>query len=122
VSRPATFGTQERPHRTLQLLERGSTVIRKLAGAAPAAPGLAGRPALARALPPATGRGAPDDDEQPPVLLELVHELLDAHQDTVRLAGERGCEAALCERLDYLRALQRAGHETLAHSGIGSNT
>jgi hypothetical protein len=49
-------------------------------------------------------------------LLELITELIDAHADTVRLALDDDPGplewAAHC---DYLRALQRLGHETLAH-------
>jgi hypothetical protein len=49
-------------------------------------------------------------------LLDLLSELIDAHADTVQLvnADQRtGLEwSAHC---DYLRALQRLGHETLAH-------
>lgn len=46
-------------------------------------------------------------------LTELVYELLDAHQDTVELAVELP-QAAWHAHLDYLRALQRKGHELLA--------
>lgn len=74
-------------------------------------------------------RHAPTD-----MLEALLYELLDAHSDTARLAAELGLEAqgaipgelsialdrttALrwSAHLDYLRALQRKGRETLAHS------
>jgi hypothetical protein len=45
---------------------------------------------------------------------ELVYELLDAHADTVQLAGELGCQPQWAAHLDYLRALQRTGRESLA--------
>src|SRR5215218_882453 len=49
----------------------------------------------------------------------VVYELLDAHDDTVRL-GE-GLEADLRWRahLDYLRGLQRVGREALARGTTG---
>jgi hypothetical protein len=67
----------------------------------------------------------PDD------VLRLIHELLDAHADTVELAtppGTSWSEAAGWPQsfrrlrwdahLDYLRALQRRGREILAHSDL----
>ena len=52
-------------------------------------------------------------------LVLVVYELLDAHDDTVRL-GE-GLEADLRWRahLDYLRGLQRVGREALARDTAG---
>jgi hypothetical protein len=52
-------------------------------------------------------------------LARLVYELLDAHDDTVRL-GE-GLESDLRWRahFDYLRGLQRAGREALARGTAG---
>lgn len=49
-------------------------------------------------------------------VLDLVSELIDAHADTVELitAGQQ-TELAWSAHCDYLRALQRHGHETLAH-------
>ena len=48
-------------------------------------------------------------------LPELVSELIDAHADTVRLiVGEQRAELQWLAHCDYLRALQRLGHETLA--------
>jgi hypothetical protein len=52
----------------------------------------------------------------------LVYELLDAHDDTVRLASApAGVEAepAWQAHLDYLRALQRVGREALARATVG---
>jgi hypothetical protein len=44
----------------------------------------------------------------------LVYELLDAHADTADLAAELRSEPQWSAHLDYLRALQRTGRETLA--------
>ena len=49
-------------------------------------------------------------------LLDLLSELIDAHTDTVQLAmGDQRTELEWLAHCDYLRALQRLGHETLAH-------
>jgi hypothetical protein len=53
----------------------------------------------------------------------LAYELLDAHEDTVRLALERGLpedDVVWDVHLDYLRALQRAAREELARISGGS--
>ena len=47
-------------------------------------------------------------------LVELVYELLDAHDDTVRLAQELSREVQWAAHLDYLQQLQRVGRELLA--------
>jgi hypothetical protein len=47
-------------------------------------------------------------------LTDLVYELLDAHLDTMRLAGDLEERPAWGAHLDYLRDLQRVGHEALA--------
>jgi hypothetical protein len=44
----------------------------------------------------------------------LVYELLDAHADTADLAAGLRWEPGWAAHLDYLRALQRTGRETLA--------
>lgn len=44
----------------------------------------------------------------------LVYELLDAHQDTMRLAGTLSDDEGWAAHLDYLRDLQRIGRESLA--------
>ena len=44
----------------------------------------------------------------------LVYELLDAHQDTMRLASELLDEERWAAHLDYLRDLQRVSREGLA--------
>ncbi len=50
------------------------------------------------------------------VIVDLVYELLDAHDDTARLARADGCDEAWEAHLDYLRSLQRVGREVLAHT------
>jgi hypothetical protein len=49
-------------------------------------------------------------------LVDLVYELLDAHDDTARLVRADGREEAWDAHLDYLRSLQRVGREMLAHT------
>jgi hypothetical protein len=44
-----------------------------------------------------------------------VYELLDAHVDTIKLAGEPAATEDWAAHLDYLRDLQRVGREALAH-------
>ena len=44
----------------------------------------------------------------------LVYELLDAHGDTMSLAGDFADSPAWAAHLDYLRGLQRVGREVLA--------
>ena len=44
----------------------------------------------------------------------LLYELLDAHFDTIRLAGGLEENQSWAAHLDYLRDLQRVGHEALA--------
>ena len=48
-------------------------------------------------------------------LMDLVHELLDAHTDTVVLASDLA-DPAWEAHTDYIRALHRRGHEILAVS------
>jgi hypothetical protein len=49
-------------------------------------------------------------------LLELLSEFIDANADTVHLiTGDERTELEWLAHRDYLRALQRLGHETLAH-------
>ena len=51
-------------------------------------------------------------------LRALVAELIDAHTDTVQLLlAEQREELVESAHCDYLRALQRLGHETLARLG-----
>ena len=48
------------------------------------------------------------------LLTDLVYELLDAHCDTICLAGEAVDGVEWAAHLDYLRGLQRVGREALA--------
>jgi hypothetical protein len=55
-----------------------------------------------------------------PELTELVYELLDAHWDTVQLAGELERQPHWGQHLDYLRDLQRLAREILARERHGA--
>ena len=50
----------------------------------------------------------------PEGLTVLVYELLDAHDDTARLAADRSIGECWDAHIDYLRQLQRVGRELLA--------
>jgi hypothetical protein len=47
-------------------------------------------------------------------LVDLVYELMDAHDDTARLAEGLSCDVQWAAHLDYLQKLQRVGRELLA--------
>jgi hypothetical protein len=49
-------------------------------------------------------------------LVGLVYELLDAHDDTARLAGELVVDEGWQAHLDYLRDLQRVARESLGRA------
>jgi hypothetical protein len=49
-------------------------------------------------------------------LAALVYELLDAHDDTVRLAADQIEDQRWAAHVDYLRQLQRVGRETLSRT------
>jgi hypothetical protein len=49
----------------------------------------------------------------------LAYELLDAHADTGQLADGLVYDRSWAAHLDYLRALQRKGRETLARTAPG---
>lgn len=49
-------------------------------------------------------------------LRSLLYELLDAHIDTIALADTLEDDASWAAHLDYLRDLQRVGHEALARA------
>jgi hypothetical protein len=49
-------------------------------------------------------------------LVKLVYELLDAHDDTARLAQDRADDQGWAAHLEYLVRLQRLGRETLARA------
>jgi hypothetical protein len=46
-----------------------------------------------------------------------VYELLDAHDDTARIATGQDLDVRWQAHLSYLRDLQRVAHELLAHAG-----
>lgn len=50
-------------------------------------------------------------------LVELIYELMDAHDDTARLAQGLASDVQWRAHLDYLHQLQRVGRELLAASG-----
>jgi hypothetical protein len=50
-------------------------------------------------------------------LTRLVYELLDAHDDTARIATGQNLDARWQAHLSYLRDLQRVGREALARAG-----
>jgi hypothetical protein len=49
-------------------------------------------------------------------LAALAYELLDAHADTAQLADGLTYDRSWAAHLEYLRALQRTGRETLART------
>jgi hypothetical protein len=53
------------------------------------------------------------------VLVLVVYELLDAHDDTVRLGEGLEGDLRWGAHLDYLRGLQRVGREVLARGTAG---
>lgn len=53
-------------------------------------------------------------------LVALVEELLDAHGDTVGVASTDSDEVTWAAHVDYLKALQRLGQQTLAQTASGS--
>jgi hypothetical protein len=56
------------------------------------------------------------DPAAPAGLAALMYELLDAHADTAQLADGLPYDRSWAAHLDYLRALQRKGRETLART------
>jgi hypothetical protein len=52
----------------------------------------------------------------------LIYELLDAHDDTARLAVTLPPDPRWAAHLEYLRALQRKGREILAHPIVTERT
>ena len=59
-----------------------------------------------------SGLGATD------YLGSLIYELLDAHEDTMRLAQPLSGDERWAAHLDYLRDLQRVGRERLARTTV----
>ena len=52
--------------------------------------------------------------EAPAGLTELIYELLDAHEDTLRMSVDLEERSEWRAHRDYLRDLRRVGHEALA--------
>ncbi len=50
-------------------------------------------------------------------LVDLIYELMDAHDDTARLAQGLSSDVRWQAHLDYLQQLQRVGRELLAAGG-----
>lgn len=70
-----------------------------------------------------TRRDAPVDHGQREAVSELValtYELLDAHADTSRLAGDDVDDLEWQKHLSYLRDLQRIGREVLARAATAA--
>jgi hypothetical protein len=59
------------------------------------------------------------EDHHGDELALVVYELLDAHDDTMRLAEGLEDDERWRAHLDYLRALQRVGREALARGTAG---
>jgi len=57
-----------------------------------------------------------------PSIIALIYELLDAHDDTARLAEGLLGEPVWTSHLEYLRRLQRMGRETLARTSLKTPT
>ena len=62
------------------------------------------------------GRDREPDSGAAASLAALAYELLDAHADTAQLADGLPYDRSWAAHLDYLRALQRKGRETLART------
>lgn len=121
----------DRPYRTLQPPQPTSPL-----NPSPQPPVVASSPstrALTKTAPAAMSHqttkshhpNKPDLDDQGPMrqqvqpdgeLVLLVYELLDAHDDTARIATELARELPWAAHLEYLRALQRKGREIVAHT------
>lgn len=72
--------------------------------------------------PPLSSRISSKRQNAKPVQIELIDELLDAHDGTSRLASAMGeLDPAWRARLEYLRALQRKGRETVAQLALEVN-
>ncbi len=54
-------------------------------------------------------------------LIALTYELLDAHDDTARLAPDPAADLRWAVHLDYLRDLQRVARGVLARAAVDSD-
>jgi hypothetical protein len=73
-------------------------------------------PQAVHPAPDTTAGGDRQPDSATASLAALAYELLDAHADTAQLADGLPHDLAWAAHLDYLRALQRTGRETLART------
>jgi hypothetical protein len=67
-------------------------------------------------------RSSPSTLWQDPRGVTLVYELLDAHDDTARLAAGVTSDPAWSAHLDYLRRLQRVGREMMSQASQGGQS
>jgi hypothetical protein len=70
----------------------------------------------------AAGSDHQPDAEAAAGLTSLAYELLDAHADTAHMADGLADDRSWAAHLDYLRALQRKGRETLARTASGERS
>lgn len=124
--RSANSSARRRPGRRRQVPAKRD-LSQRLPGAALKMPALAAAAASTVALdgleyrsarPGASVNGA----QMPGQLVGLIYELLDAHNDTARLAGDLNHGQCWETHLAYLGDLQRAGCETLAHLSLEEQT
>jgi hypothetical protein len=54
-------------------------------------------------------------------LIALTYELLDAHDDTARLAADPAADLRWAAHLDYLRDLQRVARGVVARAAVDSD-
>jgi hypothetical protein len=54
----------------------------------------------------------------PSIQIALIYELLDAHDDTARMAASLESDPAWQAHLEYLRTLQRRGREAVAQLSL----
>jgi hypothetical protein len=121
--RSANSTAKRRPGRRRRV-RAGRHLSRQLPGAALKIPALAGAAASCavaldglehrQARPSASVNGA----QRPGQLVDLIYELLDAHNDTAHLAADLEHDKCWEAHLAYLLHVQRAGRETLAHMSL----
>jgi hypothetical protein len=92
----------------------GALISLRLGAAAVRAPSV---PQAVHPAPDTTAGGERQPDSAAAAsLAALAYELLDAHADTAQLADGLPYDWSWAAHLDYLRALQRKGRETLARA------
>src|SRR5437763_6555836 len=65
-----------------------------------------------------TLRPSPSNSTPSTEITALIYELLDAHDDTARMAVDLVADPLWEAHLDYIRALQRKGRELLARADL----